>query len=123
MDIVKTYARRARHYIAVFGSLLALVLATLVPGLASAAQLTERSIALSSSSPDVSGASYEVKFTPATSGALAFLIDFCSNSSLPDDACTAPAGLVVKSATSSSAGQTAVAATTAGNYNSVVVTD
>jgi hypothetical protein len=119
MDIVYSFARRARHTVAVFGSLLALVVATLVPGLASAAQLTERSIGLSSSSKAATNVSYEVKFTPVA-GAGAFLVDFCTNSSLVDDTCTAPTGFAVSGAASADA--TAVAANTAADPNVVVVT-
>lgn len=117
MDIVNSFKRRIGHKFAVFASLLALVLATIVPGLASAAQLTARSIALSSSSKAATGVTYTVNFT-AISAAGAFRVDFCSNSPLASEACTAASGFSATSAASTSAGVTAVT----GAATNVVVT-
>jgi len=75
-----------------------LLLATFIPVLASAAQLTERSIALSSSSKDADNVSYEVKFT-TSAVAGAFVMEFCSNTPLLGEACTAPTGFDVSAAT------------------------
>ena len=90
----------------------ALLVGAAAPGLlafgtASAAQVTTRSIQMSDSGQ--SGTSftgigsgtavkYTVKFT--TSGAMqSFVLDFCSNSSLINDSCTAPTGFTAASAT------------------------
>lgn len=75
-----------------------LLLATIVPSLASAAQMTERSIALSSSAKDADSVSYQVKFT-ASAGAGAFVIEFCDNTPLLGETCDAPSGFDVSSAT------------------------
>ena len=69
-----------------------------VPMLASAAQVTQRSIELSSSTKAATGVSYNVNFT-AVANAGAVVIDFCSNSPLVGQACTAPAGLSLATAT------------------------
>jgi len=67
-----------------------LLLTTVVSAIASAAQLTERSIALSSSSVLAKDVTYTVKFTSVDEAA-AFVVDFCSNSPVIGQACTAPA--------------------------------
>lgn len=84
--------------------------AVIVPGLVSAAQVTQRSIGLSSSSAGASGVSYEAKFTiPSTSASQgAFGIEFCSNTPDTDTTCTAPAGMVTTGATSTTSGFTTV---------------
>lgn len=83
----------------------ALVLTAAMPGLASAALVTERSIALSSSSKAATGVSYTVNFT-AVAAAGAFVIDFCSNSPIVGQSCSAPGGFSVSSATTATAGYT-----------------
>src|SRR5207253_6707050 len=75
----------------------ALALVGLVPALKGRAlayvQLTTRSIQLSSSAVGVSAnTSYLVTFTPTTA-AQNVRIDFCSNSPLYTDTCTAPTGM------------------------------
>ncbi len=62
-------------------AVMALIVASTVPALAFAAQVTERSIALSNSSADMAGVTYKVKFT-APNAAGAVVIEFCSNSPL-----------------------------------------
>lgn len=68
-----------------------MVLALVLPSLAFAAQVTERSVALSTSSAGASNVTYQVNFTSANP-AEAVVIDFCSNSPLIGQECTAPAG-------------------------------
>jgi hypothetical protein len=87
-----------------------LALAMIIPALASAAQVTERSVALSSASKEATGVTYEVKFTTATS-ATGFVIDFCSNTPLIGQACTPPPGLSVSAATSADSTKDAVETT------------
>lgn len=74
--------------------LLVAVGAQVLPGSASAtAQVTGRKIALSTASPGASNVTYTVTFTPATSLTHPdVIIDFCANSPLIGDACTATAG-------------------------------
>ena len=88
---------------------LALSVAGLVPVLGAHAlayvQLTSRSIQLSSSATGNTGTSYLVTFT-ATTGAKNVRIDFCSNSPLYTDSCTAPTGFTAASATFTAGTQT-----------------
>lgn len=80
---------RQAGFVAVVASLL---IALVAPILVSAAQVTERSIALSSSSVDSTDVSYAVTFKSAVGAdaAGAFVIDFCSNSPVIGEACTPP---------------------------------
>lgn len=103
-----------------FAALIALVAAVVLPVLASAAQLTERSIALSSSSKSATGVQYTVNFT-VENDAGAFVVDFCSNSPVIGQSCTAPAGFNASAATSVTPGFTDVSPLGASN-NAVVVT-
>jgi hypothetical protein len=107
------------------GVLVALLFATvapaLVPSLAAAATVTERSIALSSSSKSATGVTYTVNFKP-TVNAGAFVVDFCSDTPVIGEACTAPTGFSIASASSSTAGFTDVAeVTNGGNHNTLRV--
>ncbi|HSW98218.1 MAG TPA: hypothetical protein VLF71_00075 [Candidatus Saccharimonadales bacterium] len=82
---------------------LALALVGLIPALKGRAlayvQLTSRSIQMSSSAPGVTAnQTYKITFTPTTA-AKNVRIDFCSNSPLYTDSCTAPTGLDVSGAT------------------------
>lgn len=90
----------------------ALLLGTALPGIASAAQLTERSIALSSGSSSATNVSYEVNFTATTAAASgALVIDFCNDSPLLGTTCTPPTGFSLTGATA--AGYTKEASSTA----------
>jgi len=106
MNILKVVKERSAYFIAAA----VLTVAVVVPGLVSAAQVTERSIGLSSASAGATAVSYQVKFTvPAGSvGAGAFGIQFCSNSPDTDTTCTVPAGMDTSSASSATAGFTTV---------------
>jgi hypothetical protein len=102
----------------------ALLLATFLPTLAFAAQLTQRSIALSSSSAGADNVTYEVKFT-AVGDAEATIIDFCGNSPLINQTCTPAAGFdatgVAVVTASSTAGLTASVLADDANNNTVQV--
>lgn len=87
----------------------ALLLAVVVPALASAAQLTERSIALSNSSVTATGVTYTINFT-ASGDAGAFVVDFCRDSPVIGQACEAPAGFSLGTPASVTPGFTTVAA-------------
>lgn len=96
------------RYMIVAGVLaIATVIAGIAPAIVAAAQLSERSIALSSSSKAATNVEYNVSFT-ATKTAAAVVLDFCSNTPLLGEACTKPAGLVLTGA--ASAGSTDVVA-------------
>lgn len=61
---------------------------------ASAGTVTVRTMALSSSAPSASNVKYAVSFsTPAAATVGGVVIDFCSNTPIPGDPCTAPTGL------------------------------
>jgi len=96
MKIKNNRVRRAVYT----ASALALAVATLIPSLraqVSAAQVTSRSIQLSSSTASASGVSYNVKFTTATTSTIqGIVVDFCDETPLIGDAtCTKPTGFSV----------------------------
>ena len=72
---------------------------------ADAAQVASRSIELSDSSSGATGVTYAVTFTPATSITHPdVIIDFCSNSPIIGDSCTATAGTDTPNFSGASAG-------------------
>lgn len=97
MTSLKNANRRVGSLFAVAALVLATITPGLVPAFASAAQVTERSVSLSSSSASNANTTYKVKFTPV-SNAAAFVIEFCSDSPLIESTCTSPAGMTVASA-------------------------
>lgn len=79
------------------------------PAIAAAAQVTNRSIQPSSSSVSATGVTYQVSFSvPNAAGA--FVVDFCSNTPLVGQSCTAPAGFSALGAASSTDGYTVTGA-------------
>lgn len=108
MDSFRVLDQRARRIFAAGMLLVATFVPVVMPSLVSAAQVTERSIALSSSSKAATGVNYTINFT-AIEAADAFVVDFCENSPIVGQACTAPAGFDVGTPTSSSTGVTGVA--------------
>lgn len=112
MNSFRIFKRNPR-YVAVTAALL---LFAAVPALASAAQLTDRSIALSSASAGATGVTYEVKFT-APGAAQAVVIDFCSDTPVIGQDCVAPGGFSVTGAESATSGFTASAT----DANTIVV--
>lgn len=64
-----------------------------------AANVTDRSVTLSSSSVGATGVQYTVSFTTGTAAAGAAVIYFCNNSPLKGQACTSPTGFTAASAT------------------------
>jgi len=99
--------QRSRSVGALFAVLASTVASAVVPGIVAAAQITERSIELSSSSKGATSVTYEVKFTPVA-GAGAFVVDFCENSPLIGATCDAPGGFSATSAASATSGFTSV---------------
>ena len=99
MTSLKTANRRVGSLFAVAALVFATITPGLVPAFASAAQLTERSVELSSSSKTATDVQYKVTFTETTVGAGAVVLDFCSDSPLTDAACGVPTGFNVSAAT------------------------
>ena len=109
-----------RQSVGYFIAAAAILLAAFIPALAMAADVSERSIELSSSSKGATGVQATVKFK-ASGAAGAFVLDFCTESPIYGATCTAPSGLVVGTATSTTSGFTAAPLTTPAN-NKVVIT-
>jgi hypothetical protein len=102
---------QVRRLAAAIGLTVALVASAIIPSLASAAQITTRSIALSSSIKGTTDVQYNLTFT-AASTASAVIVDFCKNSpDVTDATCSAPTGFdttnVSVDASSTSTGFTA----------------
>lgn len=84
----------------------------------SADYLSERSLQLSTSSAGAASVDYTLKFQPAKT-ANSLVLDFCTNTPTISQACNAPAGFSVSSASSTTTGVTDV---TAIDSNTVTVT-
>ena len=109
MTSFKLFNQRSVSVVALFGVLLSTVASAVVPTLAFAAQVTERSVEMSSSVKGATGVSYKIKFKAVTAATGGFIVDFCTNSPLVGTTCTAPTGMVTTGATNGgSAGVTAV---------------
>jgi hypothetical protein len=110
MKSFKLLDQQSRRVFTAIAVLVATIVPALSPVLVSAAQVTTRSITMSSTKPSDTSVSYKVAFT-AVSAADAFLVDFCQESPLVGDTCTAPTGMVVTGAASTTSGVTAVSGT------------
>jgi hypothetical protein len=102
------------------GVALALLAAAAVPFLsnsfASAATFEDRSIQMSDSTPSATGVQYDVTVTPQASGnVLGIVLEFCDNSPLIGDACTATAGTDVPDVSSAALAGWTVDGATDGN--------
>lgn len=95
------FRRLARMAYAATG--LALATTMLLPVLvqeASAAQITSRSIEMSSSNPGQTSTKYTVSFTTATTAVIqGVVIDFCQESPILNATCTAPTGMTLSGLT------------------------
>lgn len=90
----------------------AIILPSMFAAHVGAAQLTSRSIVMSTSSIGATGVEYDTTFT--TSAAMqSFVVNFCTVSPLMEAACTRPTGMVTSGVSSLTAGWTA-SSTTAG---------
>lgn len=96
MRSFKLLERRARYILAAIG----LLSLGVVAPFASAAQITQRSVALSSSTKSATGVSYAFTFTATQTGG-AVVAQFCSNTPLVGQDCTAPTGFTSAGATAS----------------------
>ncbi|GAC1498697.1 MAG: hypothetical protein NVS1B10_00720 [Candidatus Saccharimonadales bacterium] len=93
-----------------------------LPSVANAAQITTRSITMSTSAASTA-ATYALTFTPATTQASGELIvDFCSNSPLVSDVCNFTAGTVPTIASPTSSVGTATAVGTGSPVHTIKVT-
>lgn len=120
MTSLKMANRRVGSLFAVAALTLATVTPGLVPAFASAAQVTERSVELSSSSKQATGVTYKVKFTTvSTTAPEAVVLDFCSDTPLIGADCGLPGSF---NASLASASGFTVEPTTAVANNRVVVT-
>lgn len=107
MSSIRSLSRKFKHIIAASALVAATIVPAVVPEVVSAATVTNRSIELSNSSVSATGVTYKVDFT-SVGAAGAFIIDFCSNTPLIGQSCTAPTGFNVTSAASATAGFTTV---------------
>ncbi len=119
MTSLKMANRRVGSLFAVAALVLATVTPGLVPAFASAAQVTERSIKVGSSSRTATNVEYEVSFT-AVQAAGAVVLEFCQNSPLVGAECTNPTGFNVASA--SVDGDFTKATTTEAGTNRIIAT-
>lgn len=114
MKSLRFLDRRVGFSVGALGLLLGMVAPAVVPALASAAEITTRSIQMSTSTESAT-ASYKVTFTPATTESNGdVVLWFCSNTPLVGSSCTAPSGLNLASATVTGAGSEAIV--TSGSY-------
>jgi len=91
--------RILNRQVGLFAAAGALLLAVIVPTIAAAAQLTERSIALSSSSKAATGVDYEIKFKTGSVAAAGAIIDFCEETPIIGQECSTPTGFTTEFAT------------------------
>lgn len=113
MSSFRIFDRRVGIVAAAF----ALLLSAVVPVFASAAQITERSVALSSSIKSATGVEYAFTFTATDGAAGAVVVQFCDNTPLIGEFCDAPAGMNAAAATAVSG-----ATIDSASANQVVVT-
>lgn len=120
MTSLKSANRRVGSLFAVAALVLATVTPGLVPAFASAAQLSERSVALSSSSAGMDGVSYDVGFTTEDDFS-AVVLDFCNDTPLIGAACSAPAGFSVTGATTPTSNYSVYTTGAADDANTIVL--
>ena len=99
MTSFKLFNQRSGSVVALFAVLLSTVASAVVPTLAFALQVTERSIEMSDSVKGATGVSYNIKFKAVQAATGGFIVDFCTNSPLVGTSCTAPTGMVTTGAT------------------------
>jgi hypothetical protein len=93
-------------------------------GRTSAAELAPRSLELSDSTAGATNVTYQTAFTLATAGAVGSIsIEFCSNSPLLTDPCTAPNGLDVSGAVlTNQTGATGFSISSSSTANDIILT-
>lgn len=97
MKFIRKGEKRAVYGFAAAFLFAATTFAFLSPGTVSAAQVTSRSIQMSSSTAGATGTTYQIAFTTATTAVIqGIVVDFCDNTPLIGDAtCTAPTGFSI----------------------------
>ena len=121
MGSVGAYNRQTSRMVVGLALVAAMIVSSFLPALAWAAQTTERSIEMSSSSKGATGVSYRVNFTPVTNAA-GFIIEFCTDSPLIGAACTEPASTMNLTSVGYVAPVTAVTGVQSGGSKRVAVT-
>lgn len=119
MNIVSSFKERAPKIAISIALLLAVIAPAVVVTHVFAAQATERSIALSSSSASASNVTYEVNFTTPSDASGGFVIDFCKNTPDPTVTCVAPDNFTAAGVATTDNGYSAAQGT---GVNQVVVT-
>lgn len=114
-------ASQAKRFVMAVALLMATIIPALVPAIVAAAQVTERSVALSSSSAGATNVSYTVGFK-SVEAAGAVVVDFCTNTPLYGEACTAPTGFNVGTLSAVPSGFTAIGKVTSNNNNTLRIT-
>lgn len=120
MNSFRLFERQTRLLVVAAGLILATIVPVVVSVVVSAAQLTERSIAVTSASRGATNVSYEIKFT-SVEEAGAFVVNFCSDTPIIGQACAAPAGFKVDDATTATTDFTTVDAGNDLPANTVIV--
>ena len=113
--------RRFLSAVASIGLLLGMIAPALVTSFASAAEITTRSVDMSSSAISATSVSYTVDFTPVTTAA-GYVIDFCDNTPLVGNSCTKPPGMSLTGVGTDTPSTTAVPLTTSGEEGALVTT-
>lgn len=114
------------HKTVLFSAMISLLMGvgSLYVGRAYAAQLTNRSLMLSSNAPGEHDVEYRIGFTLPTSGIQSFRIEFCSNSALIEDTCTPPWGFDALNATvTAQTGTSGFMKSPASGVNSIILTN
>lgn len=109
MKSLRFLDRRTGNRIASIVLVLGTLVPSLIPAVSFAATVSSRSITLSSATANASNVDYDVNFTiPATDGTevAAFVVDFCSDSPLVGQTCTAPGGFDTSNADTDTSGVT-----------------
>ncbi len=120
MKSIRFFDRRVGSSLAAIGMLLGLVVPAAVPAFASADVLETRSMAMSSSVADATGVTYEFSFNP-TSAFQSLAVDFCTNSPILGEACTAPTGLNVGTTFAFTTGSIGTITTTGSTASAAVI--
>lgn len=121
MGALRFSDRRVISTLASLGLLVGMVLPAVVPSFASAAEVTDRSVEMSSTAVSATGVKYTVSFTPVAATAAGFVIDFCEDTPLVGNSCTQPSGMSTTGVGTSTAGAS-VAALTGTGETGVAVT-
>lgn len=118
MGSFRLFRKQTGRMVVTLGLLTATIVPSFMPALASAAIVSQRSIALSSSSKGADNVSYQINFTPVADAG-AFAVWFC-NSPAFGEPCVAPGGFDLGTPTTTSTEFTVVSAPTT---NKLVVSD